>query len=69
MKKLGSKFIRLGKGNKLNDSLVDYITSVKTPQKMRYFVKDVYGNSFEVDKKHYDEIIKYLGEDIERRQA
>ena len=64
-KKLGSRFIRLGKGNKINDKLIDYITCSKN----RYFVKDVYGLSFEVDKKHYDEIKMYLGEDIERKQA
>ena len=63
MKKLGSKLIRLGKGNKINDKLIDYIVTSKG----RYFVKDVYGMSFEVDKKHFDEIKKYLGEDIERR--
>lgn len=57
-----SRFIRLGKGNKINGDLVDYIVHTKD----RYFIKDVYGISFEVDKKHYDEAKKYLGEDIER---
>lgn len=66
MKKLGSRFLRLGKGNKLNDSLVECITTVNNGYKARYFVKDIYGGSFEVDKKHYDEIKKFLGEDIER---
>lgn len=62
MKRLGSKFIRLGRGSKINDKLIDYIVCSKG----RYFVKDVYGGSFEVDKKHFEEIKKYLGNDIER---
>ena len=57
-----SRFIRLGRGNKINGDLVDYITHTKD----RYFIKDVYGASFEVDKKHYEEARKYLGEEIER---
>ena len=57
-----SRFIRLGKGNKINGDLVEYITHSKD----RYFIKDVYGASFEVDKKHYLEAKKYLGEEIER---
>ena len=67
--KLGSKLIRLGKGNKINEQVIDYITFTNNGYKARYFVKDIYGGSFEVDKKHYDEIKKYLGEDIERVQA
>lgn len=58
-----SRFIRLGKGNKINPDLVDYITTSKD----RYFIKDIYGLSFEVDKKRYEEAKKYLGEEVERK--
>ena len=55
-----TKFIRLGKGSKINDSVIDKVVVSKG----RYFVKDIYGGSFEVDKKHYLEIVKILGKDI-----
>lgn len=55
-----TKFIRLGRGNKLNDTLVDKVVVSKN----RYFVKDIYGGSYEVDEKHFKEIVKILGKDI-----
>ena len=52
-----SKFIRLGKGNKINPDLVkDIVTS-----NGRYFIKDIYGLSFEVDKKRYFEAKRVKG--------
>lgn len=49
------QFIKLGRGNKLNISLVDKIIVSKEG---RYFIKDMYNCSYEVDRKHYLEIIK-----------
>ena len=57
-------FIRLGRGCSLNTSLVDYVAVVKG----RYFVKDIYSGSYEVDKKHFNEIVKVMGPDILKKK-
>lgn len=42
-------FVSLGKGMTINERLVKEVVSING----RYFVNDVYGLSYQVDKKHY----------------
>ena len=50
-------FISLGRGMTINSTLVaDVIAS-----NGRYFIKGVYGESYQVDKKHFERAKKQLG--------
>lgn len=57
-------FLNLGRGNKINKSLVDYVATSKG----RYFVKDIYGGSYEVDRKHLEGIISVMGHGILKKK-
>ena len=49
-------FVSLGRGMTINKSLVKEIVQVNN----RYFVKGVYGESYQVDEKHYKKAIKEM---------
>lgn len=57
-------FLNLGRGNKINKSLVDYVATSKG----RYFVKDIYGGSCEVDRKHFEGIVSVMGHGILKKK-
>lgn len=42
-------FVSLGKGMTINERLVKEVVNVNG----RYFINDIYGLSYQVDKKHY----------------
>lgn len=49
-------FISLGRGMTINKTLVADVISSNG----RYFIKGVYGESYQVDKKHYERALKEL---------
>ena len=58
------RFLNLGRGSKINKSLVDYVATSKG----RYFVKDIYGGSYEVDRKHLEGIVSVMGQGILKKK-
>ncbi len=42
-------FLSLGRGRSINDSLIKEVVVING----KYFVNDIYGMSYQVDKKHY----------------
>ena len=53
-------FLNLGRGNDINIDVVNYIAVSNG----RYFVKDIYGGSYEISKKTFDRAIKEFGKEI-----
>lgn len=57
-------FVRLGRGNKINYNVVDYIVVSKG----RYFVKDIYTGSFEISEKLFKDALRRFGKEILTRK-
>lgn len=49
-------FVSLGRGMTINEKLVKEVVNVNG----RYFINGIYGESFQVDKKHYKNAKKLI---------